>query len=45
MPHKSPWEDKDNAKEMPQDFAGESHHRCCTVLCVLFKNYFIFILF
>lgn len=36
MPHKSPWEDKDNAKEMPQDFAGESHHRMLhSALCIV----------
>lgn len=41
MPHKSPREDKDNVKEMPEDLGGES----CTVPSVLVKNYFKFILF
>lgn len=35
MPHKSPWEDKDNAKEMPQDFAGESPSMLHSALCIV----------
>lgn len=41
MPHKSPWEDKDNIFKKPQGFAGEGRHRLqCTALCnvlVLFQ--------